>query len=123
MVRAIRDAAVLIFDDTIYEIIRIALKANRTATLSDKAKRQGKFSRMDSLNLPERQAVHGYLRGLDFPVLLARRVFTNRAYPVLDTGTAAPGFCSWLAATSRVTEKISPQSTRKGGTWRPFTGR
>ena len=56
----------------------IALKSNRTAALSDEAKRQGTFSRLDALNLPESQAVRGYLRGLDFAVLLVRQVFTNK---------------------------------------------
>lgn len=56
----------------------IALKSNRTVALSDDAKRQGAFSRLDALNLPERQAVCGYLRGLDFPVLVVRQVFTNK---------------------------------------------
>ena len=56
----------------------IALKSNRTVALSDAAKRQGTFSRLDALNLPERQAVRGYLRGLDFAVLLVRQVFTNK---------------------------------------------
>ena len=59
----------------------IALKSNRTAALSYEAKRQGTFSRLDALNLPERQAVRGYLRGLDFPVLLVRQVFTNKSLP------------------------------------------
>ena len=56
----------------------IALKSNRTVALSDDAKRQGAFSRLDALNLPERRAVRGYLRGLDFPVLVVRQVFTNK---------------------------------------------
>lgn len=56
----------------------IALKSNRTVALSYDAKRQGVFSRLDALNLPEHQAVRGYLRGLDFPVLLVRQVFTNK---------------------------------------------
>ena len=59
----------------------IALKSNRTVALSDDAKRQGTFSRLDALNLPERQAVRGYLRGLDFPILLVRQVFTNKSLP------------------------------------------
>ena len=101
----------------------IALKSNRTVALSDEAKRQGTFSRLDALNLPQRQAVRGYLRGLDFAVLLVRQVFTNKACPVLDTGMAAAVFCIWLAATSRVTEKALSQSTRNGGAWRLFTRR
>ena len=56
----------------------IALKSNRTAALSHEAKRQGTFSRLDALNLPQRQAVRAYLRGLDFPVLVVRQVFTNK---------------------------------------------
>ena len=56
----------------------IALKSNRTAALSDEAKRQGTFSRLDALNLPQRQAVRAYLRGLGFPVLVVRQVFTNK---------------------------------------------
>ena len=56
----------------------IALKSNRTVALSYEAKRQGTSSRLDALNLPESQAVRGYLRGLDFPVLLVRQVFTNK---------------------------------------------
>ena len=46
--------------------------------MSYEAKRQGDFSRLGALNLPERQALRGYLRGLDFPVLVVRRVFTNK---------------------------------------------
>ena len=56
----------------------IALKSSRTVALSYEAKRQGTCSRLDALNLPESQAVRGYLRGLDFPVLLVRQVFTNK---------------------------------------------
>ena len=56
----------------------IALKSNRTVALSEKAKGQGTFSRIDALELPERQAVRGYLRGLDVPVLLVRQVFRNK---------------------------------------------
>ena len=56
----------------------IALKSNRTVALSEKAKRQGTFSRLEALNLPERQAMRGYLRGLAFPILLVRQVLTNK---------------------------------------------
>ena len=56
----------------------IALKSNRTVALSYEAKRQGTFSRLDALNLPESQAVRAYLRGLDFAVLVVRQVFTNK---------------------------------------------
>ena len=56
----------------------VALKSNRTVALSDAEKLQGHFSRIDSLDLPEHQAVQCWLRGLDFPVRLVRQVFTNK---------------------------------------------
>ena len=56
----------------------VALKSNRTAALSYEGKLQGNFSRIDSLDLPEHQAVQCWLRGLDFPVRLVRQVFTNK---------------------------------------------
>ena len=56
----------------------VALKSNRTAALSYEGKLQGNFSRIDSLDLPEHQAVQCWLRGLEFPVRLVRQVFTNK---------------------------------------------
>ena len=56
----------------------VALKSNRTVALSYEDKRQGNFSRMDALNLPERDPVQAWIKGLDFPVLLFRQVFTNK---------------------------------------------
>ena len=50
----------------------IAIKSNRTATLSYEAKLKGGFERIDKLELPEGEPVRGWLRGLDFPVLLYR---------------------------------------------------
>ena len=56
----------------------VALKSNRTAALSYEGKLQGNFSRIDSLDLSEHQAVQCWLRGLEFPVRLVRQVFTNK---------------------------------------------
>ena len=56
----------------------VALKSNRTVALSYEEKRQGGFSRIDARNLPERDPVQGWIKGLDFPVLLLRQVFTNK---------------------------------------------
>ena len=56
----------------------VALKSNRTVALSYEDKRQGNFSRIDALNLPERDPVQAWIKGLDFPVLLLRQVFTNK---------------------------------------------
>ncbi len=55
----------------------IALKSNRTATSSYESKLKGGFERIDKLDLPEGEPVRGWLRGLDFPVLLYRQVFRN----------------------------------------------
>ncbi len=56
----------------------VALKSNRTVALSYEDKRDGNFSRIDALNLPERDPVQAWIKGLDFPVLLLRQVFTNK---------------------------------------------
>jgi len=56
----------------------VALKSNRTVALSYEEKLEGRFSRIDALTLPEHQPVQGWIKGLDFPVLLLRQVFTNK---------------------------------------------
>ncbi len=56
----------------------VALKSNRTVALSYEQKRQGAFTRIDGCDLPEHQPVQGWIKGLDFPVLLLRQVFTNQ---------------------------------------------
>ena len=56
----------------------IALKSNGTAALSCETKLQGGFHRIDTLDLPEGQPSRGWLRGLDFPVVLLRQVFEER---------------------------------------------
>ena len=56
----------------------VALKSNRTVALSYAQKRQGAFTRIDACVLPEHQPVLGWIKGLDFPVLLLRQVFTNQ---------------------------------------------
>ena len=56
----------------------IAIKSNRTVALSYEAKLKGGFERIDNLDMPEGEAVRGWLRGLDFEVLIVRQVFRNR---------------------------------------------
>jgi hypothetical protein len=56
----------------------VALKSNRTVALSYEEKLEGRFSRIDALDLPEHQPVQAWVKGLDFPVLLLRQVFTNK---------------------------------------------
>ena len=55
----------------------IAIKSNRTVALSYEQKLRGEFERIDKLELPEGEAVRGWLRGVDFEVLLVRQVFRN----------------------------------------------
>ena len=56
----------------------IAIKSNRTVALSYEDKRAGRFARIDAQNLAEHKPVQAYIKGLDFPVLLLRQVFTNK---------------------------------------------
>lgn len=55
-----------------------ALKCNRLVALSVEDKKQGKFARIDSLNIPEQTTVRGWLKGFAQEVLLSRQVFTNK---------------------------------------------
>jgi DDE superfamily endonuclease len=54
------------------------LKDNRLVALSEADKREGRFVRVDSLELADQQAVRGWLKGFDHEVLLVGRVFTNK---------------------------------------------
>ena len=56
----------------------VAIKSNRTVALSYEDKRDGRFARIDAQNLPEDTPVQAWIKGLDFPVLLLRQVFTNK---------------------------------------------
>jgi hypothetical protein len=53
------------------------LKANRKVALSEEAKRQGRYQRVDTLELEAMKPVRVYLEGVRFPLLLLKRVFTN----------------------------------------------
>jgi hypothetical protein len=55
-----------------------ALKDNRLVALSEEDKKKGRFVRIDSLALPDKQAVRGWLKGYAHEVLLVRQVFTNK---------------------------------------------
>lgn len=55
-----------------------AIKGNRLAATSKEDKFEGVFKSIDSLKLEENAAIECYLKGLDFPVLLAKQVFTNK---------------------------------------------
>ena len=71
----------------------MAIKSNRSAmpnrqrscrnapafvAVSEKDKARGRFTRIDSLSWSSQKPVRGWLKGLDFSVLLHRQVFTNK---------------------------------------------
>lgn len=55
-----------------------ALKDNRLVALSEEDKQKGRFVRVDSLQLADKQAVRGWLKGFKHEILLVGRVFTNK---------------------------------------------
>lgn len=55
-----------------------ALKDNRLVALSEQDRAQGRFVRVDTLQLTDKQAVRGWLKGFTDEVLIVRRVFTNK---------------------------------------------
>lgn len=55
-----------------------ALKSNRKAALNMEDKLEGKFHRIDGLELQAGQAITVYLKGLDYPLQLVKQVFTNQ---------------------------------------------
>ena len=55
-----------------------ALKGNRLVSLSLQDKRNGVFHSIDSLQLEQGTAITCYLKGLEFPVALMKKVFTNK---------------------------------------------
>jgi hypothetical protein len=55
-----------------------ALKNNRLVALSLDDKKQGRLKKVSELELLDKQAVRGWLKGFDDEVLLVRRVFTNK---------------------------------------------
>src|SRR5512143_1647803 len=54
------------------------LKDNRLGAVSAADKQQGRFVRVESLGLADKQAVRGWLKGFAHEVLLVGRVFTNK---------------------------------------------
>lgn len=56
----------------------MALKSNRTVALTPEDKRQGRFVRVDALPLEEGAVLQAHIKGVPFPVLLARQVLTNK---------------------------------------------
>ena len=55
-----------------------ALKSNRLVALSLEDKKEGRFVHVSELELSDKQAVRGYLKGFDQEVLFVRRIFKNK---------------------------------------------
>ena len=55
----------------------LALKSNRLIALTKEDRAKGRFSRIDSLTWSE-TPVQGWVKGLKFPVLFHRQIFTNK---------------------------------------------
>lgn len=55
----------------------IGIKSNRTIALTKCDKLSGKFKKISELNIEENHAMQVYLKGIDFPVNLVKKVFTN----------------------------------------------
>lgn len=55
----------------------MALKSNRKVALSEDDKSNGKYQRIDQLEIPEGSTQIVYLQGVPFPLHLVRQVFTN----------------------------------------------
>jgi hypothetical protein len=53
------------------------LKANRKVALSEQAKRDGQWVRLDQLTLEANTPLEIYLESVDFPLLLVQQVFAN----------------------------------------------
>src|SRR6266498_4320471 len=53
------------------------LKANRKVALSEQAKRDGQWVRLDQVALESNTCVEIYLESVDFPLLLLKQVFVN----------------------------------------------
>lgn len=56
----------------------MAMKSNRLVALSEADHRNRCYTRLDQLEWPEAGVVTGWLKGMSFPVRLARQVFTNK---------------------------------------------
>ena len=58
-----------------------AIKANRLVALSEADKHNGQWLAVSEVDLKAGQSRLVYLQGLDFPVILAKQVFTNKDGP------------------------------------------
>lgn len=56
----------------------MSIKSNRLVCKSLESKTLGKFQRIDSLEMPDDSTCIVYLKGLEFPIMLARQIFKNK---------------------------------------------
>jgi hypothetical protein len=54
------------------------LKDNRLVALSEEDKKEGRFVRINQLELTDKQAVQGWMKGFPQEVLFVRLAFTNK---------------------------------------------
>jgi hypothetical protein len=59
-----------------------AIKNNRTAALSYDDKRHGQFIKISDMDLKPGETRTVYLKGLEIPVIIAERVFTNKDHSI-----------------------------------------
>lgn len=62
--------------DQLHREFVMAAKCNRLAALSEADKQAGRWTRIEALACPDRP-LRVWLRGMDYPVLLLKQVFTN----------------------------------------------
>jgi hypothetical protein len=55
-----------------------AIKSNRLIALNDSDKHQGIYTKIDAIHWQDNTPIIAWLKGLEFPVLLHRQVFTNK---------------------------------------------
>jgi hypothetical protein len=55
-----------------------ALESSRTVALSEKERRQGRFSSLDSLDFPDKKVLKVYLRSVKTAVLVLKQVLANK---------------------------------------------
>ncbi len=55
----------------------VGIKSNRTIALSEDDKKMGQFQKVSSLTLEDGQSLKVWLKGIEFPVLLLKKVFIN----------------------------------------------
>jgi len=65
-------------EETLKKKFLLALKSNRLVALSQQDKKDGCYTRIDELDWSEKKPLKGWIKGLEFPILLHRQLFTNK---------------------------------------------